>query len=70
MALLSGWDAICAYTNRGETTLRRWVRENNFPVVKIGGCVESDTDLIDSWRRRRIKTLMDAAGEAGVSVEN
>lgn len=61
MAGLSGWDEICQYTKRSRPVIRKWVREYGFPVMKLGGSVESDTESIDQWRRRMID---DAAKKA------
>ncbi len=52
---LSGWAAIAEYVDRSEKVVRKWGRERNFPVVKLDGCVESDTDLIDKWRKLQIE---------------
>ena len=55
MAVLSGMKAICDYVNRSEATVLKWIRELRFPSSKIGGGIwESDTELIDRWRRQRI----------------
>lgn len=54
MAGLSGMKEICDYTRRSEAIIRKWHKEYGFPLVKIGGVVESDTDLIDEWRRKMI----------------
>ena len=48
--------AICSYVNRSEVTLLKWIRELRFPSTKIGGGIwESDTELIDRWRRQQIE---------------
>jgi hypothetical protein len=62
MTRLSTWQEIIDYTKRSETTLRKWKRDLNFPVALLGGCVESDTELIDRWFRRHIESVM-ASGE-------
>ena len=54
MAGLSGWDEICTYTKRSRPVIRRWAVDLGFPLVKLGGAVESDTEKIDEWRRRMI----------------
>jgi excisionase family DNA binding protein len=53
---LSGMKAICSYVNRSEVTVLKWIRELRFPSTKIGGGIwESDTELIDRWRRQQIE---------------
>jgi len=53
---LSGMKAICGYVNRSEVTVLKWIRELRFPSTKIGGGIwESDTELIDRWRRKQIE---------------
>jgi excisionase family DNA binding protein len=48
--------AICGYVNRSEVTVLKWIRELRFPSTKIGGGIwESDTELIDRWRRQQIE---------------
>jgi hypothetical protein len=53
---------IEAYTGRPGNTIKRWVKENNFPAIKIDGRWESNTDLIDNFQRRRIENM---TGEQG-----
>lgn len=45
---------ICHYCNRSESTILIWIRTLDFPAVKITGSWESDTDLIDEWRKNLI----------------
>lgn len=57
---------IAAYTGRPGNTIKEWVRDHNFPAVKIDGRWESNTELIDNFQRRRIEGRMaDQAGLAG-----
>ena len=42
--------AICDYTKWSANTVRKMIKEENFPAVKLGGAIESDTRLIDKWR--------------------
>lgn len=66
MARKSGWAEIARYVGRSEKVVRRWAKERNFPVVKLDGCVESDTDLIDKWRCRQIeKSVKEPALKVG-----
>ncbi len=45
------------YTGRPGNTIKKWVREANFPAVFIEGRWESNTDLIDIFQRRRIEEM-------------
>lgn len=53
---------ITEYTGRNRATIKRWIREDNFPAVKIDGRWESNTDLIDEFRRRRIERAVNGGG--------
>jgi len=52
---LSGMDEISDYARRSAVTLLDWIRNMSFPATKIGGIWESDTCLIDQWRREQIQ---------------
>lgn len=54
MARLSGMKAIVEYTQNSEATIRKWIKEHNFPAALVGGTLESDTVLIDKWRIWRV----------------
>lgn len=55
MAGLTGMKAICEYMNRSESTVLMLIRDCDLPACKIGGGIwESDTDLIDDWRKGQI----------------
>jgi hypothetical protein len=54
MARLQGLKAIAAYENKSEKTLRKLIREENYPAVLIGGGYESNTEIIERWRRLKI----------------
>ena len=54
MAGLHGMKEICGYSNRSEPTILEWIKTKGFPAVKVRGCWESDTDLIDGWRKEQI----------------
>ena len=54
MAGLSGMKEIANYAKRSEATIIKWHREYGFPMVKIDGTWEADTDLIDDWRRKMV----------------
>ena len=55
MTGLSGMKEIASYCKRSESTILKWIRELNFPAVKVrGGTWESDSTEIDVWRRSLI----------------
>lgn len=51
---LVGMKEICGYMRRSEATVLELIRDCEFPAKKIRGCWESDTGLIDRWRREQI----------------
>jgi hypothetical protein len=55
MSGLPGMKDICKHCNRSPATILAWIRDRDFPATKIGGSWESDTDLIDDWRRKQIR---------------
>lgn len=55
MPKLSGMTEICNYCRRSESTLLLWIRNMDFPAVKIGGLWESNTELIDQWFKQMIE---------------
>lgn len=52
---LQGKKEITAYARRSWLVVLRWVKEEAFPAAKIDGVWESDTSLIDEWKRTKIK---------------
>jgi len=54
MTALSGMKDICKYMNRSESTILILIRDREFPARKILGCWESDSELVDAWRRQQI----------------
>ena len=52
---LVGKKEITAYSRRSWITVKRWILTGNFPATKIDGVWESDTELIDEWKRTKIK---------------
>jgi hypothetical protein len=56
--ILVGMQEIEKYVGRPGNTIKQWIRDNNFPAVKINGRWESNTDLIDAYRLRRIEELL------------
>ena len=66
---LTGMKTICDYVNRSEVTVLKWIRELRFPSSKIGGGIwESDTELIDRWRRQQIEADMRSTEEPRLST--
>jgi len=43
------WDEITAYCRKPRRTLVRYVKEQGFPVCRVGAFVISSPGLIDSW---------------------
>ena len=55
MAGLTGMKAICEYMNRSEATVLMLISACALPACKLGGGIwESDTELIDKWRKEQI----------------
>lgn len=52
--VLIGMKAIAQYTGRDRATIKKWVERDNFPAVLIDGRWESNTELIDRYRKERI----------------
>ena len=52
---LVGKKEITAYVRRSWMTIQRWIIEDSFPARKIDGVWESDTTLVDEWKRAKIK---------------
>jgi hypothetical protein len=51
---LHGGKEIMAYTGRRWKILLEWHKELHFPMIELNGAWESDTALIDTWRREQI----------------
>jgi len=51
MAALSGMNEICLHVKRSAPTVLDWVRAYGFPARKLNGAWESDTELVDKWRK-------------------
>ena len=69
MAQLSGMKQICEYINRSECTVLTLVRTEGFPAKKIGGIWESDTQLIDDWRRENIVNGVNSPNQKNVEKQ-
>ena len=54
MAKLDGMKSICDYEKRSEATMLKLIREEDYPAKKIGGIWQSDTGVIEKWRKERI----------------
>ena len=54
MSALSGMKEICDYIHRSEATVLEWIRTSGLPATKLGGIWESDSDLIDQWKKELI----------------
>jgi hypothetical protein len=52
---LVGKKEITAYVRRSWMTIRKWIMEDSFPARKIDGVWESDTSLVDDWKKAKIK---------------
>jgi len=61
--ILVNMSEISAYAGRPANTIKAWVKEHNFPAVKIDGRWESNTELIDNFQKRRIEEMTKAGGE-------
>ena len=53
-AVLSGRKEICGYCRRSWKIVLRWHRERGFPMRKLDDVWESDTGLVDEWRKGQI----------------
>jgi hypothetical protein len=56
---LSGRKQIQAYMGRSWETLLKWRQDLAFPMAMIGDRWESDTRLIELWRRGQIKKAVE-----------
>lgn len=52
--ILTGSKEIQSYVGRSWKTIYKWIKNKNFPAVKIDGIWESDTELIHEWRKKQI----------------
>lgn len=52
---LSGRKEIMCHVRRAWPTIRKWIKHQHFPARKIDGQWESDTTLIDEWRKKQIQ---------------
>ena len=61
---LSGLEEIAQYTRRSKATVLDWIKNAGFPAAKLGHVWESDTAMIDQWKRDRIEMSRRAAQTA------
>ncbi|EFK08945.1 conserved hypothetical protein [delta proteobacterium NaphS2] len=55
MSKLDGMNEITTYYGFSEPVVLALIRHRGFPAVKLsGGMWQSDTGLIDKWRRQQI----------------
>ena len=66
MASLPGMKRIAAYCDRSEATVLQWIRTLEFPAAKLTGSWESDTELVDEWRKCQIRQKMKKNGHVKV----
>ncbi|MBU0994878.1 MAG: hypothetical protein KJ737_20495 [Proteobacteria bacterium] len=52
--ILTGSKEIQGFVGRSWTIVYKWIKEKEFPAVKIDGIWESDSELILEWRKRQI----------------
>lgn len=52
--VLVGMEAIGFYCGRSSKIIKKLVKENNFPAIKICGRWESNTDLVDRWQHNLV----------------
>ena len=60
MARLQGMQQICDHYGKSESTMMMLIQSEDFPAVKIGGQWESDTEVIEEWRKERIRIAMNS----------
>ena len=64
--LIAGWANIAAYFGRSIMTMRRWAKEQGFPVILMPGRdVMTSTGLIDLWLLSRMPKHDVSAAELG-----
>lgn len=54
MGRLVGMKEITQHMQRSESTVLKLYNEQDFPMVRIGGIWESDTDEIGKWHKEQI----------------
>jgi len=52
--ILVGKKAISIFVGRSWGTVKRWIREEDFPAKKIDGGWHSDADLVHEWLKGKI----------------
>lgn len=62
---LVGIIKIAEYTGRGKGTIKKRIKDENFPALKVDGRWESNTVLIDEYEQRRIAQACGSGKEEG-----
>lgn len=52
---LVGKKEIARYVRRSWDVIMLWIQKENFPAEKHAGVWESCTELIDEWRKNRLR---------------
>jgi len=52
--ILVGKKAISGFVGRSWGTVKRWIKEEDFPAKKIDGGWHSDSDLVHEWLKGKI----------------
>ena len=67
--LIAGWANIAAHFGRSVMTMRRWAKEQGFPVILMpGGDVMTSAGLIDLWLLSRMPKHDVSAAELGGAI--
>ena len=54
MAKLIGMKAIAIHENRSEATVLNWIRDLEYPAVKLGGIWETTTEDSEKWHKKQM----------------
>jgi len=60
-----GMGFISDYVKRSDATVLKWIRELEFPAVKIGGIWESTTEAIDEWKTKLVNGKVALSDDKG-----
>jgi len=52
--ILTGLGMIAGFTNRSRDTVRKWIKERDFPAVQLDGVWTSDMQSVVQWHQRQI----------------
>lgn len=70
--MLKGWQEICAYTGYSKQTIKRWVKNRDFPIY-LGHGVRppfTSVSLIDRWLEAQIDKQIQERIEARQAAAN